>query len=168
MTVCVCYDGVLYADRSGVGIGQMLTHVDMGKLYVAANKRIAMAVSGQPYQNDSFFKKHMKLLAKELKPLDSLHGEGSISDELMAFFSHNSQREIILMTHVACYMLDTVGLIKIDPKEPAFIGSGGKYAYVAMEAGKTVPEAIELAQIIDSAGMVSAVDSVSQADLLPW
>jgi len=172
MTICACFNGTLYSDRAGLGMSRPAIFVDMGKLYIAPKKNFAMAVSGTPFQNTSYFKKNMEIVGKKLKLLDALTGKLDLDPAMIEFFE---DRQILLMTRKNGYLvsysqseLNSREIVRLDKDLPAFIGSGYKYAAIAMLAGKTVKEAMRISSIVDTASYITEIDSVTQKDLLPF
>lgn len=180
MTICIYKDGTLYADRSGFFKRGQHQTVEMQKLSVFANKTMAMAVSGRPMRKDNpaMWQKFVKFMKAQIKISISLQSHIEL-DKWMTDFLGNVQ--IILMTRQAVYTyyspevrgttdLDSsYGVFGLhDPDFPLYIGSGTVSASVAIVAGKTPKEAIYIAQITDSMGWVSSVDSVRQDSLKPY
>lgn len=169
MTICVCYDGVLYADRAGVAVSRPSFFTDTGKLYVSPCQSFAMAVSGDAYLNDAYYADHMDHLAKKLLQADILNATLELDEKMCAFFK---KKEIIILTKKNQYLLTggfTDAVLRPMEKDiPFFIGSGKNLAAIAMVAGKDVLDAMKIAAIVDPCGCLGPIDSIEQNELLTF
>lgn len=169
MTICICFQGALYADRAGVVISRPSFFTDTGKLYVSPCQSFAMAVSGQAYLNDAYYADHMDYLSKKLLQADILDATLELDEKLLGFFK---EREIIILTKKNQYLLiggkDNAALKTMEKEVPFFIGSSKDLAAIAMIAGKDVFEAMKIAAIVDPCGCLGPIDSVDQDELLTF
>jgi hypothetical protein len=167
MTICLYADKTLYTDKAAVSFNHPFIFTEMNKLYISGNKSFAIALAGAPFVMDKTYLSEMAKLWWCLEMAEASNSAIAVNKDHLGSLLVNRQCIVITRNRVYHKNTSSQQLSPIDPDQPCAIGSGNRYAVIALLAGKTPLEAMRISSLTDSVSHLTEIDSIKMSDLNP-